>query len=172
MEDNRQKLFAHVRTGQADLDHLAPARDDVEVDRLMSRLQQWSRELIAMGDAHDPVMLNFHIVRPTPEETVRIWEFYDGMRPDQRGLCNYVEAALGRLNAYLRQPDTRPKRPGRKRGVKKYDDKAAIDAARKLLAEPNPLSCRKAAWEVEPLADRGASPDANFARVYNVLRGV
>ena len=169
MADNRQRLAAHARIGQADLDHLAPARDDDEIDRLVHRLQRWCRELIALGDAHDPVMLNFHIVRPTREETVRIWEFYDCMRPDQQGLCNSVEAALGRLNAYLRQPDTRPKRPGRKRGVKLYDDTAAIDAALKLLDEPNSPSRYKAAWEVEPLADRGQSPDANHARIYKAL---
>ena len=97
---------------------------------------------------------------------------YPELRDDQRGHCNYVEAALGRLNAYLRRPDARPKRPGRKRGVKLYDDRAAIAKARRLLAEPNPPSRRQAAWKVEPLAGRGSRPDANFARVYNALRGV
>ena len=98
--------------------------------------------------------------------------FYHELRDDQRGYCNYLEAALRRLNEYLRQPDARPKRPGRKRGVKLYDDREAIAEARRLLAEPNPPSRRQAAWKVEPIADRGASPKANFARVYNALRGV
>ena len=94
------------------------------------------------------------------------------MRPDQRAICNYVEAALYRLNEYLRRPDARPKRAGRKKGQKLYEDKVAIAAGFELLASRNPPSRYKAAREVVHLADKGQSPKADLARIYKALRGV
>ena len=169
MTDNRQRLAGHFEAGEADLGRLLRARDRTEIARLMRRLLRWRRELIALASDHDPVALHFYNVRPEPQETVRLRRWYPELRNSQQAVCNYVEAALVRLNTYLRQPDTRPKRPGRKKGVKLYDDETAIAAARKLLDVPNPPSRYKAAWEVEPLADRGQSPDANHARIYKAL---
>ena len=78
-----------------------------------------------------------------------------------------------RINDDLkRRPNRGPKRPGRKKGVKLYDDRAATAEARRLLAGPNPPSIRQAAWKVEPRADRGQRPTANVARVYKILSGV
>ncbi len=172
MSDDLKGLSDLAYSGEELLEGLLGARGDAEIDTLMERVQRWSGELIAAGEAHDRIRLRFRMIRPTAEETARIWPLYPELRDDQRGHCNYVEAALGRLNAYLRQSDARPKRPGRRRGVKLYYDRAAIAEARKRLAQPNPPSRHKVAWEVEPLADRGASPEANAARVYKALRDV
>ncbi len=173
MVDTRQRLVAHAKAGEADLNRLVRARGRDEIARLMRRLRRWRRELIALAEAHDPVALHgFRIVRPEPHELVRIWRRYPEMRNRQRRLCNYVEAALYRLNEYLRRPNARPKRPGRKKGQKLYEDKVAIAAGFKLLASRNPPSRYKAAQEVVHLADKGQSPEADFARIYKALRGV
>ena len=172
MSDDLKRLSDLAHSGEELMESLLGARDDAEIDTLLERVQRWSGELIALGEAVDPIRLRFRIVRPTSEETARIWPLYPELRDDQRGHCNYVEAALGRLNAYLRQPDARPKRPGRKRGVKLYDDKAAIAEALRLRDLPNPPSLRQAALQAVPLAAKGASPEANFARIYKALRGV
>ena len=112
MSDSRQRLADHFEVGETDLELLLRARDRDEIARLMRRLLQWRRELIALAKDHDPVALHFQNVRPTPQETVRIQRWYPELRDSQRGVCNYVEAALVRLNSYLRQPDARPKGKG------------------------------------------------------------
>ena len=173
MSDSRQRLADHRDAGALVLEDLLRARDRDEIARLMRHLLQWRRELIALAKDHDPVALYFQNVDPTPQETVRIHRWYPKLRDKQRNVCNYVQAALVRLNAYLRQPDTRPKRPGRKKGEKLLDDRIAIAKARKRLVGPNPPpSLLQAAREVEPLADRGLSEDANIARVHKALRGL
>ena len=164
MADTRQQLADHRAAVEPDLELLLHARDDEEIDRLMERVQCWRRELLVISEAHDPVSLHFTNVRPELQEVARIVRFYPELRGDQQGLCNYVEAVLARLNKYLLQPGTRPKRPGRKKGQKLFDDTAAIEKAREQLALPNPPTMRKAAIAVEPLADQeGASPEANIA---------
>ena len=127
---------------------------------------------MALAAAHDPVSLHLFIVNPKPHEVARLRRWYPELRNSQHAGCNYVAAALARLSDYLLQPDTRPERPGRKRGVKIFDDDAAIAEANRLLAEPNPLSKRQAAWAVVGPVPKGASREADFARIYRALRGV
>ena len=172
MADDLKRLSDLTHSGEEVLEGLLCARGDAEIDTHIERAQRWGEELIALGETLDPIRLRFGIVRPTSEETARIWPLYAKLRDDQRGHCNYVETALGRLNAYLRQPGARPKRPGRKRGQGVFDDRAAIAAARKMLAGPNPPSIRRAAIEVADLAAKGQSKKADIARVYKALRGV
>ena len=173
MSDSRQKLAAHATSGRADLDLLLRARERGEIARLMRRLRRWHRELLPLAKAHDPTMVPYlEILRPEPEELRRIWRWLNDLPSAyQRGLCNAIEAALVRVNNDLmRQPDRGPKRPGRKKGQKLYEDKKAIAKARKLLAEPDPPSPLQAAKDVEPLADKGQSREANIARIYKALR--
>ena len=172
MSDSRQRLADHFEAGQADLELLLRARGRDEIARLMRHLLQWRRELIALAKDHDPVALHFFIVWPEPQEMARIRRWYPELRDSQRNVCNYVEAALVRLNPYLRQPVARPKRPGRKKGEKLHDDSKEIAEARQLMAGPNPPSMHKAAWAVVGPIPKGASRKADFRRIYNVLRGV
>ncbi len=127
MSDDLKRLSDLALSGEELIESLLCARGDAEIDTLIERVQRWGEELIALGEAVDPIRLRFRIVRPTSEETARIRPFYPELRNDQRGHCNFVEAALGRLNAYLRQPDARPKGKG---GRRKYDDDAIADKAR------------------------------------------
>ena len=172
MADDLKRLSDLAHSGEEILEGLLRARGDAKIDTHIERVKRWGEELIALGEALDPIRLDFRIVRPTSEETVRIWPLYPELRNDQRGHCNYVETALGRLKAYLRRSDARSKRAGRKKGEKKYSDLAAKAEARRLQSLPNPPSLRQIALKVEPLADRGLSEKANFARVYNWLRGL
>ena len=114
------------------------------------------------------------ILRPKPEELQRIWRWLGDLPSSyQRGLCNAVEASLVRVNNDLmRRHDSEPRRkPGPKKGQKRYDDKAAVKAALELTREPNPPSIYQAAKMVvdEGLSDKGISPDADIARVYKLL---
>ncbi len=85
--------------------------------------------------------------------------------------CHAVR--MSRLDELFKQfPPVLPKRAGRKKGEKKYSDLAAKAEARRLRGLPNPPSLRQIALKVEPLAERGLSEKANFARVYNWLRGL
>ena len=173
MADSRQRLADHFEAGETDLELLLRARDRDEIARLMRRLSQWRRGLIALAKDHDPVALHFQNVDPTPQETVRIHRWYPKLRDKQRGVCNYVQAALVQLKPYLRQPVARPKRPGRKKGEKLYPDLEAKAAARRLMDDPNnSLTLHQIAIKVEPFADRGLSKAANIARVYKALRGL
>ena len=172
MADDLKRLSDITYSGEKLLESLLHARGDAEIDTHIGRVKRWGEDLIALGETLDPIRLRFKIVRPTSEETARIRPLYAELRDDQRAHCNYVETALGRLNAYLRRSDARPKRAGRKRGEKKYLDVAAKNEARRLQGLPNPPTLRQIALKVEPLAERGLSENANFARVYKWLRGV
>ena len=123
MADDLKRISDLTHSGEELLKGLLRARGDAEIDTLIECAQRWGEELIALGETIDPIRLRFGMVRPTPEETARIWPLYSKLRDDQRGHCNYVETALGRLNAYLRQPDARPKGKG---GRRKCDDDAPI----------------------------------------------
>ncbi len=127
MTDDLKRLSDLTHSGEKLLEGLLRARGDAEIDAIIERVQRWSEELIALGEAIDPIRLRFRLVRPTLEETARIWPLYPELRDYQRGHCNYVEAALGRVNAYLRQPAARPKGKG---GRRKYDDDTIVDKAR------------------------------------------
>ena len=129
MPDGLQKLSDVAHSGEKLLEVLLRARGDAEIDTLIERVQRWSEELIAAAEAHDRIRLRFRMIRPTSEETKRIWRFYPELRNDQRGECNYVEAALVRLNAYLRQSDARPKGGNRR----KYDDLPIIEIALAIM---------------------------------------
>ncbi len=172
MSDDLKRLSDLAHSGEELLENLRHSRDNAEIDTLMECVLRWREELIALGEAIDPIRLRFRIMRPTLEQTARIQSSYPELRGDQRGHCNYVEAALGDLNAYLRQPVARPKRPGRKKGVKLFDDSKEIAEAHQLLAEPNPPSMYKAAWAVVGPTPKGASRNADARRIYNALRGV
>ena len=130
-----QQLAAHSKSGEVDLDRLLHARDDEEIDRLMRCLNRWSEDLIALAEAHDPAALHFRIVRPSPEEVVRIGQWYPKLRGDQRGMCNYVEAVLGRLNRYLAR--TGPVPPKGKGGNRRTFDTEAIAAKARDIWKSN-----------------------------------
>ncbi len=131
MSDDLERLSDLAYSGEELLEGLLRARGDAEIDTLMERVQRWSGELIAAGEAHDRIRLRFRMIRPTAEETARIWPLYPELRDDQRGYCNYLEAALRRLNAYLRRPDARPKGKGGNR--RKYDDLPLIAKAHAIM---------------------------------------
>ena len=131
MSDDLKRLSDLAYSGEKLIEGLLRARGDAEIDTLIERVKRWGDELVALGEAVDPIKLRFRIVRPTPQETARIWPLYPELRDDQRGECNYVEAALGHLNAYLRQPDARPKGKGGNR--RKYDDLPIIEKARAIM---------------------------------------
>ena len=142
MSDSRQRLADHFEAGETDLELLLRARDRDEIARLMRRLLQWRRELIALAKDHDPVALHFQNVDPTPQETVRIHRWYPQLRDSQQRVCNYVETALVRLNAYLRQPDSRPKGKG---GNRRRADYGPILAKARAIKKAKNLKSNAAA---------------------------
>ncbi len=131
MSDDLKRLSDLALSGEELIESLLGARGDAEIDTLIERAKRWGEDLIALGEAVDPIRLRFRIVRPTLEETARIRPFYPELRNEQRGHCNYVEAALGRLNAYLRQPDARPKGKGGNRRT--FNDDAIVAKAKAIL---------------------------------------
>ena len=131
MADDLKRLSDLAHSGEELLKHLLHAREDAEIDTLIERVKRWGEELIARAEAYDPITLRFSIMRPTSEETARIWQFYPELRDDQRAECNYVEAALGHLNRYLRQHAALPKGKGGNR--RKYNDGPILEAALAIL---------------------------------------
>lgn len=146
MSDDLKRLSDHAHSGEELLEGLLHARDDAEIDALIERGQRWRGELIDLGETVDPIRLRFRVVRPTPEETARIWPLPPEIRDDQRGYCYYLEAALWRLNIYLSQPDARPKG---KVGRRSIDESKEIAEATRLM-ETEGLSANKAAGRIFP----------------------
>ena len=142
MTDDLKRLSDLAHSGEELIEGLLRARDDAEIDAHIERAQHWGEELIALGEAIDPIRLYFDIVRPTSEETARIRPLYSELRDDQRGHCNYVEAALGHLNAYLRQPDTRSKSKG---GNRRRGDYGPILAEARTIKKTKNLKSNAAA---------------------------
>ena len=172
MTDDVVRLQRHREIGVEILNELMHATADTW-EKAVERQLAWEKELIPLVEPLGPQAARFKPLTPMrPEEQLNAMRVRPLSHAHRMALVEQ-DVMLYRLNElFAGFPPTQPKRPGRKRGVKLYDDRAAIAEARRLLAEPNPPSRHKAAWEVEYLADRGASPEANFARVYKALRGV
>ena len=165
MADSRQRLATHFEAGEPDLERLLRARDRGEIAQLMRRLLRWRRELITLAKAHDPVALHFFNVRPEPQETVRISKWYPDLRDRQRHVCNYVEAALGRLNTYLRQPDARPKDKGGNRRT--FDTEAIAAKARDIWKSnggENKIAAAREAMARHPDLATGRGDPENIAK--------
>lgn len=145
MPDDLKRLLDLAHSGEDLIEGLLRARGDAEIDTLIERAHRWGGELTALGEAVDPMRLSFHIVRPTLEETARIRPSYPELRDDQRGHCNFVETAVGRLNAYLRQTDAQPKGKGGNRRT--FNDDAIVAKARAILKSSGTESKTAAARE-------------------------
>ena len=83
MSDDLKRLSDLAFSGEELLNSLLRARGDAEIDTQKERAKRWGDELVALGKAVDPLRLRFHILRPTLEQTARIWSFYPELRNDQ-----------------------------------------------------------------------------------------
>ncbi len=167
MADDLNRLSDLTHSGEELLKNLLRARDNAEIDTLMECVQRWREELIALGEAIDPIRLRFRMVRPTLEETARIWPLYPELRADQRGHCNYVEAALGRVHAYLRQHTALPKGKGGNR--RRFHDRRIIEKAHAIKKtkgiKSNTAAAREAIKRYPSLVEDGASPESTLKRI-------
>ncbi len=167
MADDLKRLSDLAHSGEELIEGLLRARGDAEINAHIERAQNWGEELIALGKAIDPIRLYFDIVRPTSEETARIRPLYSELRDDQRGHCNYVETALGRVHAYLRQHTALPKGKGGNR--RRFHDRRIIEKAHAIKKtkgiKSNTAAAREAIKRYPSLVEDGASPEATLKRI-------
>ena len=172
MTDDVAKLRHHRKLGIPLLMDFIKATPKTAAG-LVERESAWARDLIPLVEPFgDGVAARFEPLSPMRANELSMVAHCAPL-DDAAQEARYCHAVrMSRLDELFKQfPPVLPKRPGRKRGQGVFDDSAAIAAARKMLAGPNPPSIRRAAIEVADLAAKGLSKEADIARVYKALRG-
>ena len=173
MTDDVAKLRYHRELGVCLLIDFIQATPETAAG-LIERASAWERDLIPLVEPFgDGAAAPFKPLTPMQlHEQLSVM----GCAPlDEDATKARVEHAVRmfRLGEFFKQfAPVLPKRAGRKKGEKLCNDTAAITAAHKLLDVDDPPSKRQAALAVVHLADKGASDDAKFHRIYKILRDV